>query len=142
MDLQSITNDCKITRVSNAVAAGTATTNCTAVDMQGWDGVCFIAAIGTIEATGTVTLHVEQSADNSSFSDLEGTSKALTASDDNELIISDIKKPGDRYVRPVIITATANGTIDGVIAIQYNGSKLPVSNSNSEFHVSPAEGTI
>ena len=140
--MQSITKDCKITRVKTSVAAGQATTNCTSVDMQGWDGVVFIAEIGTIAATGTVTMHCEQSSDNSSFSDLENTANALGASDDDKLIITDIKKPGDRYVRPVIITATANGEIDGVIAIQYNGDKSPVTNSNSEFHVSPAEGSI
>lgn len=136
----------KVTRVSNAVAAGQATTNCTSVDMKGFESVTFIVSVGTIVATGTVTIHAEQSTDNSTFADLKGTSIAYTDADDNKLAVLEITKPLERYVRCVVITATANGTIDGVIAIQGAANEEPVTNGSTvvgtEQHASPIEGTI
>jgi hypothetical protein len=135
----------KVTRVSNAVAAGTATTNCTSVDMKGFDAVTFVCAIGAIEATGTVTLKAQQSTDDSSFADLAGTAVAYTASDDNKLAVLEVTKPRERYVRPVVVTATANGTIDSVIAVQTSADAEPVTNGSTvvgtEQHLAPAEGT-
>ena len=136
----------KITRVSNAVAAGTATTNCSSVDMKGYNDVTFVCAIGAIEATGTVTLKAQQSTDDSSFADLEGTAIAYTASDDNKLAILEVTSPRERYVRPVVVTATANGTIDSVIAVQSSADAEPVTHDSStvvgsEQHLAPAEGT-
>jgi hypothetical protein len=141
----NLSTSSKITRVSNAVAAGTATTNCSAVDMKGFDAVTFVAAIGAIEATGTVTLKAQQSTDNSTFADLEGTAIAYTDADDNKLAVLEITKPRERYVRAVVTTATANGTIDGVIAIQTAANEEPTTNGSTvvgtEQHLAPAEGT-
>ena len=136
----------KVTRVSNAVAAGTATTNCSSVDMKGFDGVTFIVSVGAIVATGTVTVKAQQSEDDSSFADLEGTAVAYTDADDNKVAILEITKPRERYVRPVVITATANGTIDSVIAIQTSADAEPITHDSttvvgSEQHLAPAEGT-
>ena len=136
----------KVTRVSNAVAAGQATTNCSSVDMKGFESVTFYLLVGAIDATGTVVMHAEQSEDDSSFADLESTAVEYTASDDNKVAILEITKPRERYVRPVVITATANGTIDGVIAVQTAAHEEPVTQSSSvvasEQHLCPAEGTI
>jgi len=142
----NLSKSAKVTRVSNAVAAGQATTNCSSVDMKGFESVTFIVAIGAIVSTGTVTVKAQQSEDDSSFADLEGTSIAYTDADDNKLAILEITKPRERYVRPVVITATANGTIDGVIAIQTAANEEPVTHDSStvlstEQHLAPAEGT-
>lgn len=136
----------KLTRVSNAVAAGQATTNCSSVDMKGYDSVTFILSVGAIVATGTVTLKAQQSSDDSSFADLEGTAVAYTSDDDNKLAILEVHNPTDRYVRPVVVTATANGTIDSVVAIQTRPHTEPVTHDAttvvaSEYHLAPAEGT-
>ena len=40
----------KLTRVSNAVAAGTTDINSSSVDMTGFDGVAFVVALGAITA--------------------------------------------------------------------------------------------
>jgi hypothetical protein len=88
----NLSTSSKITRVSNAVAAGTATTNCSAVDMKGFESVTFVVAIGAIVSTGTVTVKAQQSTDNSSFADLEGTAIAYTDSDDNKLAVLEITK--------------------------------------------------
>ena len=136
----------KFTRVSNAVAAGTATTNSDSVDMQGFDSVTFCVAIGAIDSTGTVTVKAQQSTDDSTFADLEGSAIAYTDADDNKLAVLEITTPVDRYVRCVVATATANGTIDGVFAIQTGADKEPVTHDSStvvgsEQHLAPAEGT-
>ena len=136
----------KVTRLSNAVAAGQATTNCSSVDMKGFDSVTFYALVGAIDATGTVTLKAQQSTDDSSFADLLGTAVAYTATDDNKVAILEINRPLERYVRPVIITSVANGTIDGVVAIQTRAHNVPVTHDSttvvaSEFHHVPSEGT-
>ena len=135
----------KVSRLSNAVAAGQATTNCTSVDMKGFQAVTFIVAIGAITSTGTVTVKAQQSTDNSAFADLEGTAIAYTDADDNKLAVLEITSPQERYVRPVVITATANGVIDSVVAVQTGSKTEPVTHSttvlSAELHLAPAEGT-
>lgn len=114
--------------------------------MKDFDAVTFIVSIGTIAATGTVTVKAQQSEDNSSYSDLEDTAIAYTDSDDNKVALLEVTKPRERYVRCVVTTATANGTIDGVVALQSGPSKEPVTHDSStvvgtEQHLAPAEGT-
>ena len=97
----------------------------------------------------TVTLKAQQSTDDGdsdSFTDLEGTAIAYTSDDDNKVAVLEINCPLERYVRPVVITATANGVIDGVIAVQTKPNVEPVTHDSStvlsaEFHHAPAEGT-
>jgi len=139
----------KVTRVMIGVAAGQATNNGDSVDMKGFDSVTFIALIGAIDPTGTVTLKAQQSTDDGvadAFSDLLGSAIAYTAADDGKATILEVNCPLKRYVRPVIITAVANGVIDGVIAIQTKPSSEPVTHDATtvlaaELHHTPAEGT-
>jgi hypothetical protein len=113
--------------------------------MKGFESVTFVVAIGAIVSTGTVTVKAQQSADNSSFADLEGTAIAYTDADDNKLAVLEITKPRERYVRAVVTTATANGTIDSVVAIQTAANEEPTTNGSTvvatEQHLAPAEGT-
>jgi hypothetical protein len=139
----------KVTRVMNGVAAGQATNNGSSVDMKGFDSVTFVVLIGAITGGGTITLKAQQSSDNGvadGFSDLEGTAIAYTSDDDNKLAILEINCPLKRYVRPVVITATQNGVIDGVVALQTKPDSEPVTHDattvlSAEFHHAPAEGT-
>lgn len=112
----------KISRVLNAVAAGTTDQNCTGVDMQGYESVEFVALFGTLTATQVTQLKAQQSDDNGSaddWTDLEGTlTTALGDDDDNDCIRLEIVKPRKRYVRCVVLRETANAVIDGVVAIQ------------------------
>lgn len=142
----------RITRVSNAVAAGSTDSNGTAVDMGvdgGYDGVMFIALLGTLTASQVTALHAQQSSDNGSaddFTDIEGSEVGPMADgDSNKMLVLDVYRPTKQYVRPVVDRATANAVIDGVIAIQYRGRKLPTSQAASVAAslalVSPGEGT-
>jgi hypothetical protein len=145
---QVLLNQIKVTRVMNAVAAGTTAQNGSSVDMTGFDGVLFVALFGALTATQVTSLKAQQSADDGSaddFSDLTGTlTGPMGDDDDNKGAALDVFRPEKRYVRPVIGRGTANAVIDGVIAIQYCGRSIPTSQAASiafaEAHVSPAEG--
>lgn len=147
--MNNLLQDCKITRVENAVAAGTDdTTASDAIDMSGYDGVVFIALFGTLTASQVTSMKAQQDTASamSTAADLEGSSVGpLADDDDNQCLVLDVYRPRERYVRVVITRATANAVIDGVIAIQYRSRKGPVTQDASvafaEQLVSPAEGT-
>jgi len=141
--------NCKVSRVMNAVAAGTTDQNSASVDMADFEGVIFLAAFGTLTATQVTSLKAQQSSDDGSsdaFADLEGTSVGpLADADGNKMLALDVYRPRERYVRATIDRGTANAVIDGIVAIQYGARKAPVTHSTtvsaSEVSVSPAEGT-
>lgn len=144
----NFTKACKVTRVMNAVAAGTTDQNSSVVDMQGFESVTFIAAFGALTATQVTKIKVQQGADSglSDAADLEGTATtALADGDGNKCLMVEVVKPRERYVRCVVDRGTANAVIDGVIAIQCRAHVEPVTQPASiaytEFHHAPAEGT-
>lgn len=118
----------KVVRVSNAVAAGTTAIEATAVDMQRFDGVVFYAMFGTITAGAVTSLKAQSctAADGSGASDLAGTAVAVADTDDNKVASLEIYRPQSRYVRPVISRATQNAVVDCIIAVLYSGSTKPV----------------
>ncbi|MBF8255141.1 MAG: hypothetical protein HW375_48 [Anaerolineales bacterium] len=138
----------KITRVLNAVPAGTTDQNGSILDMQGYEGVLFVALLGALTATQVTALHAQQDTDvaGGTMADLLGSSVGpLADGDGNKCLVLDVYKPRERYVRCVLDRATANAVIDGVIAIQYSARERPTAHAASvafsESHVSPAEGT-
>lgn len=136
----------KVSRVMNAQAAGTGTTNGTGVDNRGFQGVTFYALIGVIDAAGTVDVKAQESDDNSTWSDLEGSNIAFAADDDNKVAVLEIAKPRKRYARPVVVrTGGTTTTIDGVLAVQTTAAGEPVTHDStvkaSELHHAPAAGT-
>ena len=142
----NLSKNSKAVVISNAVAAGTSDlTSLGSVDMQNYESVMFIIQFGAIVSGAATSVKAQQSADDSSFADLEGTSQTVLDTEDSTAFIIDINKALDRYVRPVILRATQNSTVESVTAILYGPRKMPitldVSISGSELHVSPDEGT-
>lgn len=139
----------KISRILNAVAAGTSVQTSSAIDMQGFDGVLIVAGVGALTATQVTSLKAQQSSDDGStdsYGDLEGTLVGpLADGDGNKLLVLDIYKPEKRYLKALVNRATANAVIDFVIAIQYHRGDVPMTHASSvafsEAHVTPAEGT-
>lgn len=139
----------KVTRVLNAVVAGTTAQNSSVIDMQGFEGVIFILTVGTLTATQVTSLKAQQgqAANLSDAADLAGSLVGPFADgDSNKALILDVFKPQERYVRAVVNRATANAVIDGVIAIQYQAGKRPTTHDASTVVASkvvagPAEGT-
>lgn len=142
----NISNQIKTTRVMNAVAAGTTDQNSSSVDMSNFEGVRFIAAFGAITAGAVTSVKVAQSADDTNWDDLLGSAVTVADDDDNQVVVIDVWRPIDRYIRCTIDRGTQNAVIDGVIAEQYGARVLPTTDDSTtvvsrEIHTSPAEGT-
>ena len=141
----NLSKNVKITRIATAQAAGTGAINSDSVDMQGFEGVLFVVSLGTVVSGAATSINAAQSADDSSFADLLGSSVTIADDDDDELKYLDIYQPGDRWVRLEVARATQNSTIDSVVAYQYSPLKAPVTQptgTEGEFHgPATAEGT-
>lgn len=131
----------KVTRVMNAVAAGSDNQDSSILDMQGYDGVVFVAAFGTITSGAVTALVAQQNSASATegMTSLEGASVSVADDDDNKIAIVDVHRPRKRYVRAVVERGTQNAVIDGVIAIQYRGSKMPIANALAALATSPVE---
>lgn len=143
----SLTNSIVTSIAQAPVAAGTSDQNGNIEDMSGYDGIRFIYAMGTITGSAVTSLKVQQGAvsNMSDAADLLGTDVTIADTDDDSLIIVEVWKPRERYVRPVLLRGTANAVIDFGIAEKYGAYKFPVTQdadvAASEIHNSPAEGT-
>lgn len=144
-----LTEKNKVTRVSNAVAAGTSDINSSSVDMSGFETVQFIVAFGAITATAVTSIKVQQSSDDGAsdtWADLAGSAQTVADDDDNQIFQVEIHQPRERYLRCVVDRGTANAVIDGIVAIQGGAQKTPVTHDattvgGTELHNGPAEGT-
>ena len=87
-----LSNQVKLQRVSDAVAAGTTAINGSVVDTQGFDGVVFVVAMGAITAGAVTSVKVQQGAasDLSDAADIAGTSVAIADTADNKLVYVEV----------------------------------------------------
>lgn len=139
----------KVIRVLNAVAAGQTTQTSSAIDTAGYDGVKIYSMFGAITAGAVTSVKIQQSSDDGSadaYADLAGSSISVADDDDNQVVVHDIYRPRDRYLKAVISRATQNAVIDGIVAVLYCADKMPTTDDTTtvvarETHVSPAEGT-
>lgn len=135
--MQNLLNNVKITRISadGAGAASATPTKMTIVDMLGFESVCFIAAMGNVLDTSVLTLKAAGAATNSSgaMALLTGSATFTAgASDaDDKMLILDVVKPPYRYIEAQLFHVTANGPFDAVLAIQYNGNRVPVTQGST-----------
>lgn len=142
----NLANKVNIVRCINAEAAGTSDVNGSVIDMEGYEGVMFIVAFGTITSGAVTSIKVQQGSQSnlSDAADLEGTSVSVADTAFNKLAIVDVYRPRERYVRVVVDRGTQNAVIDGGIAIQYGPRELPVTQGDTvegcEVHASPDEG--
>lgn len=117
----------------------TADANGASVDMLGYDCVTFLALIGesgdTLSGSVKIELEVEDSADDSSFSDAadadvkgfvagtnDGCFGVIDAAAEDDAVYKCTYHGSERYVRPVInVTGThTNGTPIGIVAIRHS----------------------
>lgn len=141
--------DVKITRIYAGAAAGFGDTlSSDILDMTGFEGVMFIASFGDNAATATIALSAQQDTDSAggTMATLSGTAVNYTcaaADADNDLLVLDVYKPTERYVRAQITRGVANSVVNDIVAIQYGAMKTPITQGatvlDSELYVSPAE---
>lgn len=136
----NLSGEVKITKVLTNTVTGTTTINTTAVDMQGFEGVVFVASLSTAAANNGIKAQQGQAANLSDAADLAGSQILANKTD----FVLDIYRPTERYLRAAILRGTTT-VIDAVWAIQYMSNKLPVGNITAaqaaELWASPAEGT-
>lgn len=131
--------DMEIVKICNYTAAATdETTDCTIVDMQGFDEVTFILALGTVTNTAVVTFQIGQFTASTSASMVvsAATSGAITSDGttialSNKCLAITVRNPVYRYLEAQVVKATANVVIDSVIAIKSKGSKLPITQGST-----------
>ncbi len=130
-----------------AVAAGAADINSDIVDMAGYEGIRFIIGFGAITTGAVTSTKVQQNSANSGtgMADLAGTAVTVADDDDNQIVVTEVYRPRERYVRLTTLRATQNSVIDFLIAELYGPSKEGVASDATvvatEIHASPAEGT-
>lgn len=146
--MNSASNE-KVIRVSNAVSAGTTDVTSSVIDTLGFDGVKIYTSFGAITSGAVTSVKVQQSSDDGSadsYADLEGTSITVADDDDNQVVVHDIYRPRERYMKCIVDRGTQNAVVDGIVAVLYGARKQPVTNDSAtvvsrETHASPAEGT-
>jgi hypothetical protein len=127
----NLTKEGKITKVLDYTAAGTDDTiESSVIDMQGFDAVVFVVAIGAITATGTAAVQVQQGdeSDGSDMANLTGAAVNFAAADTTLLAAIEVVKPAKRYLQVNVTRATANVVINSAIAIQHGSAVKPVTN--------------
>lgn len=142
--MMNLSKQVEIKSAAATTAAGTSEVDGATIDMEGYEGVLFIAKFGTAASGNTLQAQQGAASNLSDAADLEGTLVTVGASD--ELVYLDLVRPQERYVRIQAQRGTSS-TLDWVVAIKYGARKLPVDNDTAgtiagEVSISPAEGTV
>jgi hypothetical protein len=128
-----------IKQVLGYFAAGTTKRTSEIVDSQGYDGVMFIASLGTIINAGTVDVFVEQDEDNAitDMARLAGqtalTVTSAMAALTQSCIVVDVYRPKERYLQCNITPASQNAVVLGIVAVCYSGRKTPVTQKATDL---------
>jgi hypothetical protein len=131
--LKELLNQSVITQVSNGSAAGQTAVNSSVLDMSGFDGVCFIALLGTVTDASVLQLSAYENTASSTSSPTPvavtgGATSAFTAStSSNSVLITDVIRPSKRYVYCTLTRTAQNAVLNNIIAIQYRARAIPVS---------------
>ncbi|MCI0358194.1 MAG: hypothetical protein L0211_06910 [Planctomycetaceae bacterium] len=142
--IRELLKGAKITEVVSATATGTTEVNSAEVDMQDFEHVVFITSLGTANAANGHKIQQDTATGMAGAADL--LDSKLLCNGTGKVLISEIVKPRERFVRCVVIRAGATTTVNNVMAIQFGARKQPVDNtvtnaSAAEVLTSPAEGT-
>lgn len=135
--MNNLLRNVKITRIKadGAGSASATPTKCDIIDMAGFDSVMFIAAMGNVLDTSAVSLKVAGATTNSSgaMALLAGSAggTATATSYDDKLVILDVVKPTYQYLEAQLFHVTADGPFDGIFAIQYNATDLPITQGST-----------
>lgn len=116
------------------------------VDTAGYEGVRFILGFGAIAGGGSATMKIQQGSlpAMGDGADLAGSSQPATDADDNKMLITEIHRPQERYVRALIGRVAAAVAVDFLVVELFGVRKMPVTQDatviGAEIHASPDEG--
>lgn len=135
--MHNLSDNVKIDQILGYYAAGTTKRTSAIIDMSGFDGVVFVASLGTLIEAGTVDVFPEQSETNATtyMAEIAGTAAYTVTAEAAALtyscIIVDVWRPRERYLQCNITPAAQNAVILGIVAIRYGGALRP------ELHTTP-----
>ncbi len=131
--MQDLLKNQQLKWVLAPVAAGSSIAEGSAIiDMANWETVQFITPIDDSVDTGVATLAIQQNTinDPTGMATLAGTSASATsaANDDlnDTLLVSEVWRPQERYVRAYLTSATANIAYGDTIAILSGPRTKPI----------------
>lgn len=134
--IQALTKECKIVTFANYAVAGVdgAAVEGTAIDTEGFDGICVALKLGAIGAeAGAVDFKLQHSDSAlADFEDIAGAENNIAStvnSDANKILVIEVKDLTKRYIRTVYQRTEKNTGIDAGIALLYNARKTPASTS-------------
>jgi hypothetical protein len=124
-------------KVAQTLAAkdySAASTNGTGVDTLGFTECLVVFNAGLATTSAELDIHIEESADNSSFTDItDAEFGQVTAANDNTTYQGRIDLIGrKRYLRAVAATDGSNAAAGSVDFVLLGASSLPVSPANTE----------
>lgn len=144
MDPGTLSSSVRLSWLSATSSSSTATVSGTILDMSGYSGVLFLSGVKTANAGNTLKAQASTANSTSTMEDLTGTSVGVGSSDEGLWL--DVYRPSKRYIRPLLLRGGAATVAGPIVALQYSGHKLPITNTSSgsyfgEAHVSPSTGT-
>lgn len=126
----------KVDQILGYSAAGKVKKTSSIIDMANYDGVMFVAELGTLLATGTLDVFVDQNSTNSTSGMARvatTTAHTCTTADATlvqSAIVVDVYKPQEQFLQCNITPAVANAVILGITAIRYSGRVKPDANGD------------
>lgn len=126
----NLSKSVKVTVVAAAAAAAQTEIVSDVLDMQGYDGVMFIALTGDVTDTSVLTLTAKGNSASSTSSPTPVTQKSATftagaTNADSKALIVDVYDPALRYAFASLTRTAANAIVGGIIAIQYTAELRP-----------------
>jgi hypothetical protein len=129
MSLANLLTDTKVVKVNSGAAAGQTAVTATHVDMTGFDGVMFIADLGTVTDGCVLSLKAQDGAlaNDSDQADISGAATAnfTAATSSNTAIVLDVVLPQKQFVRCVLSRTTQNAVVNTILAILYRAKTKP-----------------
>lgn len=126
---RQLTKAVKTVVVNTGTVAGTTNINATTVDTFGYDAYRICALLGTLTSTQVTQLKVQEfTADTAAnYADVTGAiTNAAADADGGKLLILEVYKPQQRWIRPVIVRGTANAVITAAWVELYQANFQPV----------------
>jgi len=128
MRVQNLSATTLATLHSTAVAAGqTDITPSTPIDMTdgGFQGCVFYVAFGAITAGGVQSVEIHSSATSGGTYAIDATGSAVVVadSDDNKMVVCEIYRPTNPFLKCIVKRATQDSAINAIVAIQYGGRR-------------------
>ena len=122
--MHGISDNYEVRYVGAAVAAGSSIdNNSTIIDMEGYESVMFVTTITDCANTGVATLVIQSSTANSdtAMANVTGTAATATSGGNDDMngtvLVTELRKPAQRYVQATRTSSVANIAYGEVIAI-------------------------